>query len=113
VTGLKPDAGLAGLGSVDTPGGGSATAAPANPRTPPGPRHLFIVSRDNPHLATYLRLHFLPETEVAVLIDRRQGERRRVVAGATPDRRRNDRRSRPEADREVHLTSYALVTLLP
>jgi hypothetical protein len=112
VTGLQPDAGLAGLGSVDTPGGGSA-AAPAHLRTLPGPRHLFIVSRDNPHLASYLRLHFLPETEVAVLIDRRQGERRRVVAAATPDRRRADRRSRPDADREVHLTSYALVTLSP
>ena len=112
MTGLQPAAGLAGLGSVDTPGGGSAAAA-AYQRTPPGPRHLFIVSRHNPHLASYLRLHFLPETEVAVLVDRRQGERRRVVAAATPDRRRGNRRSRPEADREVHLTSYALVTLLP
>ena len=108
----EPAAGLTGLGSVDTPGGGSAHA-PAHRGTPPGPRHLFIVSRHNPHLASYLRLHFLPETEVAVLVDRRQGERRRVVAAATPDRRRGNRRSRPEADREVHLTSYALVTLLP
>ena len=112
MTGLQPAAGLAGLGSMGTPGGGSAAAA-AYQRTPPGPRHLFIVSRHNPHLASYLRLHFLPETEVAVLVDRRRGERRRAVAAATPDRRRADRRSRPEADREVHLTSYALVTLLP
>jgi hypothetical protein len=112
VTGLQPDTGLTGLGSVDPPS--ERTAGATVPQeTPAGPRHLFIVSRDNPHLATYLRLHFLPETEVAVLIDRRQGERRRVGAAATPDRRRNDRRSRPEADREVHLTSYALVTLLP
>jgi hypothetical protein len=70
-------------------------------------RRLFIVARDNPDLAGYLRERF--ESEVEVLLDRRQGERRRLEAGPVSDRRRADRRSRPEIDKEVRLTSYAFV----
>jgi len=63
-------------------------------------------------LANYLQQHFKGDTTVQVVIDRRHGERRqqRAVEIAT-DRRRTDRRSRPHVDRELQLTSYAIVTL--
>jgi hypothetical protein len=75
------------------------------------PRHLLIVSRDSPQLATYLRHHFSDAPEVEVLLDRRRRERRRHANGATPDRRRADRRIRQHVDKEIRLTSYAFVTL--
>lgn len=76
-------------------------------------RYLFIVSRNNASLANYLQQHFKDDTTVQVVIDRRHGERRRRATATTtePDRRRKDRRSRPAVDRELRLTSYAIVTL--
>jgi len=70
-------------------------------------RRFFIVARNNPDLAGYLRERF--ESEVEVLIDRRHGERRRADGQVSLERRRGDRRSRPEIDKEVRLTSYAFV----
>jgi hypothetical protein len=72
-------------------------------------RHLFIVSPDSPTLASYLRARF--EAEVEVIVDRRQGERRRRGVYTGLERRRADRRSRPQIDKEVRLTSYAFLTL--
>jgi hypothetical protein len=56
------------------------------------------------------------------VLDRRQGERRQADRPSPPepaprpddgaaDRRRNDRRGRPDVDRELKLTSFAIVTL--
>lgn len=73
------------------------------------PRHMFIVSRDNVDLASYLRERF--KTEIKVLMDRRRGERQQSEAGPAAERRQTDRRSRPQVDRELRLTSYAFVTL--
>lgn len=39
-------------------------------------RHLFIVSRQQPDLFFYLAREFSAESEVTVIIDRRQGQRR-------------------------------------
>jgi hypothetical protein len=39
-------------------------------------KHLFIVSRRQPDLFSYLSREFSAESEVTVIIDRRQGQRR-------------------------------------
>lgn len=74
-------------------------------------RFLFVVSRDNAKLATYLQQHFTGQATVQVVVDRRYGERRQGATDVAPDRRRTDRRSRPHVDKELRLTSYAIVTL--
>ena len=78
--------------------------------TPPG-RFLFIVSRGNAKLASELQQHFSGSASVQVVVDRRFGERRRQSADITPERRRADRRTRPHVDKELRLTSFAIVTL--
>ena len=75
------------------------------------PRHLFLVARDNPELARDLQAAFASDPEVEVLVDRRLVERRRNPAGLVPDRRKTDRRARPQVDLELKLASYASVTL--
>jgi hypothetical protein len=79
--------------------------------TSPPDRFLFIVSRGNAKLASYLQKHFTGDTTVRVVVDRRHGERRRQSADIATDRRRADRRTRPHVDKELRLTSYAIVTL--
>jgi len=90
----------------DEIGGGPPTAL-----TSPPDRFLLIVSRGNTKLATYLQGHFAGDTTVQVLVDRRHGERRQQTVEVAPDRRRADRRSRPHVDKELRLTSFAIVTL--
>jgi hypothetical protein len=46
-----------------------------------------------------------------VIVDRRHGERRQQTAQVAAERRRTDRRSRPHVDKELRLTSFAIVTL--
>jgi hypothetical protein len=87
-------------------GKGTATALTNLPD-----RFLFIVSRTNAKLATSLQHHFSGDTTVRVVVDRRFGERRQQTADTVPDRRRADRRSRPHVDKELRLTSFAIVTL--
>ena len=72
-------------------------------------RRLFVVSRHSLTLASYLRAWF--EADVDVILDRRHGERRRPNGYGGLERRRKDRRTRPEIDAEIRLTSYALVVL--
>jgi hypothetical protein len=79
--------------------------------TSPPDRFLFIVSRGNTKLASYLQNHFTGDTTVRVVVDRRHGERRQRSADVTADRRRADRRTRPHVDKELRLTSFAIVTL--
>ena len=90
----------------DEIGEGAPTALTSQPD-----RFLFIVSRGNAKLASYLQQHFTGGTTVRVVIDRRHGERRQQTADIDTDRRRAVRRSRPHVDKEVRLTSYAIVTL--
>ena len=78
--------------------------------TPPG-RFLFIVSRSNAKLAGELQQHFSGSPSVQVVVDRRFGERRQQTADITSERRRADRRTRPHVDKELRLTSFAIVTL--
>jgi len=89
------------------PIGGRASTA----LTSPPDRFLFIVSRGNAKLASYLQNHFSGDATVQVVVDRRYGERRQQSADVTTDRRRADRRSRPHVDKDLRLTSFAIVTL--
>jgi len=87
-------------------GGGAPTALTSQPD-----RFLFIVSRGNAKLASYLQNHFSGDATVQVVVDRRYGERRQQSADVATDRRRADRRSRPHVDKDLRLTSFAIVTL--
>jgi len=87
-------------------GGGAPTAL-----TSPPDRFLFIVSRNNAKLASYLQNHFSGDATVQVVVDRRHGERRQQSTDIATERRRADRRSRPHVDKELRLTSFAIVTL--
>jgi hypothetical protein len=90
----------------DAIGGGAPTAL----RSPPD-RFLLIVSRGSAKLASYLQSHFSGDATVQVVVDRRYGERRRESASVVTERRRVDRRTRPHVDKELRLTSFAIVTL--
>jgi len=79
--------------------------------TSPPDRFLFIVSRSNTKLASYLQNHFSGDATVQVVVDRRHGERRQQSTDVATERRRADRRARPHVDKELRLTSFAIVTL--
>ncbi len=55
---------------------------------------LVVVKRDEPDLFDYLRQHF-QEPDIAVVMDRRHGERRRASQTVPEDRRRRPRRALP------------------
>jgi hypothetical protein len=77
--------------------------------------HLFIVSRQAPDLYSYLSKEFSSEPDVTVILDRRQGERRRKGEGRTAarpaDRRLNDRRLKAEIASQLSTLGYAFVRL--
>jgi hypothetical protein len=76
-------------------------------------QHLFIVSRQQPGLFTYLSREFAGEPEVTVILDRRQGERRaRPEADALEGNRRScDRRLKAEIVSQLATLGYAFVRL--
>ena len=63
-------------------------------------RYLFLVSRHHPRLYEYLIERFHDDPNVAVVLDRRSGERRARVQSVPAERRVGDRRRRrsPAAD---------------
>ena len=75
------------------------------------PRELFIVARDRADLYRYLSQTFADAENVDVIWDRREGERRRISNGASPDRRRRERRGRPGVDDELKTVGYAFLVL--
>jgi hypothetical protein len=98
------------------------------------PQHLFIVSRQQPGLFSYLSREFSGEPEVTVILDRRQGERRgsdpqtseartseEATAGqeqanepqdqAAANRRQADRRLQAEIMAQLSTLGYAFVRL--
>jgi hypothetical protein len=77
----------------------------------PVPRHLFIISRETPYLAEYMREQFSEEPSVEVFIDRRRRQRRAAASAVQPDRRSTDRRERRDVDRELRESFHAFVTL--
>jgi len=65
------------------------------------PRFIYVVARDRRDLYESLRAEFQGQDDVAVILDRRRGERRRSTAGAAVDLRRTKRRMQPELDAEL------------
>ena len=76
-------------------------------------QHLFIVSRREPELYSYLSREFSAESEVTVIIDRRQGERRAGGGGERmqENRRQSDRRHKAELGLQLSTLGYAFVRL--
>lgn len=74
-------------------------------------RTLFIVSRQHPDLYAYLRERFATDDAVEVILDRRLGQRRQRDTAPDTDRRRADRRERPEVEMELRTRSHAIITI--
>ena len=85
----------------------------AEPMTKPVSRQLFIVSRETPYIADYMRQQFRDESNVVVLIDRRQGGDRRCSARPVGvERRRSaNRRRSTNVDQQLKESFHALVTV--
>ena len=77
---------------------------------PATPTQVFIVARHRPELYDYLSVQFAGDANVAVVLDRRLASRRRRALPAAAERRRVDRRSRPEIEEQLQATSLAIVT---
>jgi hypothetical protein len=71
---------------------------------------MFIVARRHPELYDYLSTRFADDPNVTVVLDRRLKPRRRRALPAAAERRRVDRRARPEVDEQLRATSLAVVT---
>jgi hypothetical protein len=69
---------------------------------------LFVVSRKEPERYHYLQRVFAQEVAVEVVLDRREGERRRKPGAPQTERRRRERRQR-EVIHELMRLGYALV----
>jgi hypothetical protein len=74
-------------------------------------RTLFVVSRHHPDLFAYLRERFATDSNVEVILDRRLTQRRQREAQPDAERRRSDRRSRPEVEVELRSRSHAIITM--
>ena len=88
---------------------GEPLAGPANrPSTPPV-RGLLIVARDQRDLYDCLQHAYGDSETLTVLVDRRQGERRRSDAPVAGERRRTDRRSVLSIEHDLRFQQYLLV----
>ncbi len=74
------------------------------------PRDLFIIARADEELYRYLVMHYSERPDTAIILDRRMGERRRSAAvPPVAERRRMDRRSRPEVEADLQSLGFAVV----
>jgi len=69
---------------------------------------VFIVSRHRPKLRDYLRREFAENAEVAVIVDRRIGERRLREVSQGPERRQASRRQ-TLIDERLRALGWAIV----
>ena len=74
-------------------------------------RYVIIVARNDPDLWSHLKENFAGDTRAEVILDRRRGERRQRVQPHTPERRRTERRERPEIDQDLSYRPYVIVRL--
>jgi len=72
-------------------------------------RGMIIVARDQTDLWRTLMQEFAQSQEICILLDRRQGERRKGSQFYAPDRRGVDRRSLPRIEDDVRSRQYVLV----
>lgn len=83
-----------------------------NPPPSPAPlarRYLIIVARDRQELYTYLTKKFAGDSGVDVIVERRVRERRRESGDPPLNRRRSDRRMRPDLTDEFRTFGFAIV----
>ena len=75
-------------------------------------RIICIVSRQHPELFAYLQ-HRFKDSMVTVILDRRMTARRHEVevAGTAEERRRDERRRRPDVDADLLHHSHVIVRL--
>lgn len=69
---------------------------------------VFIVSRHQPKLQDYLQREFAANAEVAVIVDRRIGQRRRREVSHDQERRQTDRRQ-SLVDERLRSLGWAIV----
>jgi hypothetical protein len=74
---------------------------------------MFVVARRHPELYDYLSARLAGDPNVRVVLDRRFAPRRRRALPAAAERRRGNRRTRPEIDEQLRATSLAVVTAAP
>jgi len=74
-------------------------------------RYLFIVSVRHPVLYDYLLERFADDPNAQVVLDRRRIERRRTEMAVIRDRRQADRRQRSDVGEELRRRSVAVVTI--
>ena len=77
----------------------------------PMARHLFIVSRHHVRMHAYLQERFQGDDKVELILDRRMAQRRSSAGAHAVERRRSDRRARPELDIELRARSHVILTL--
>ncbi len=70
---------------------------------------LFIVSRDERDLHTYLTKEFRRDEYIQIIVDRRLGDRRHRVEPRASDQRRGARRRALTMDRQMRSVGFALV----
>jgi len=107
------------LGPGSCPACGSGTIAPlarffnqnAGSGTAKVRRHLLVVARDHPHIYEYLKRMFAGNDTLEVILDRRNGDRRRPATNHHPDRRRASDRRRQEIDSQLRALGWAVVML--
>ena len=73
-------------------------------------RLLFLVARDQTDLWDQLSKEFSGR-DVSVVVDRRRGERRRDAQSEASERRRTERRSKPDVDHEVRSRGFSVIHL--
>jgi hypothetical protein len=72
---------------------------------------MVIVARRHPELYDYLRERFVADPGVEVILDRRSAERRQRGLPVVNERRRGDRRLRPDVDELLGARSHVIVTV--
>jgi hypothetical protein len=77
----------------------------AGPRR--GVQQIIVVSPARPRLYQRLQRAFAGNDSVAVVLDRRHGDRRRAAAARTPDRRTADRR-RAQDDHDLRVLGWTV-----
>jgi hypothetical protein len=70
-------------------------------------RYVFVLSRRDPDLYSYLKERFADDMAVEVIMDRRHA----ALTAKVPSSLAGDRRRHPDADAELATRSYTIVTI--
>lgn len=70
---------------------------------------LVIVTRNKPALFAYVKRLLTSYRHIQVIVDRRRGERRELIAPVECDRRQADRRSRRDVDDDLYFRGWTMI----